>query len=209
MRRIVAFIILALIISVVFPTALGADPTGAETLHGNPDASVNFVWVLICAMLVMFMQPGFAMLEAGFTRAKNAANIMMKNMMDFCIGSLTYWIIGFGLMFGATWLGVVGTEYFFLGGDAYDVDIIKLWFFEVVFCATAATIVSGAMAERTKFISYILGSAFLSAIIYPIYGHWIWGGGWLSAGAFMTSIGGGYGALDFAGSGVVHVIGGF
>jgi len=186
-----------------------ADPTGAETLVEDPRAPVNFVWVLICGMLVMFMQPGFAMLETGFTRAKNAANIMMKNMMDLCVGALAYWAVGFALMFGVSSLGIIGTTHFLLVGEAYDVRVAELWFFEVVFCATAATIVAGAVAERIKFRTYLIYSIIISAIIYPIYGHWLWGGGWLTASTFMVDLGNGYGALDFAGSGVVHGIGGF
>jgi len=182
--------------------ALAADPSGAETLAGDPLAALNFVWVLVCAFLVMFMQAGFAMLESGFTRAKNTVNIMMKNMTDFAVGSLTYWLVGFAIMFG-TAEGVtgllIGWDGFFLAGDAYDVSTIELWFFQMVFAATAATIVSGAMAERAKFSSYVLISILVTAFIYPIYGHWIWGGGWLAE----------MGALDFAGSGVVHAVGGF
>lgn len=192
--------------------AAGADPTGAATLAENPDAPVNFTWTLLCGFLVMFMQAGFALVETGLTRAKNAANIVMKNLMDFCMGSLAYWAVGFAFMFG-TATGItglfIGFENFFLMGAAYDVSTMELWFFQLVFCATAATIVSGAMAERTKFSSYIIYSIVISALVYPIYGHWVWGGGWLNASDFMVALGGGYGALDFAGSGVVHAVGGF
>lgn len=191
---------------------MASDPAGADTLAANPNAPVNFTWVLICGFLVMSMQLGFAMLETGLTRAKNAANIMMKNLMDFCAGSLAYWAVGFALMMG-TAEGItamlVGTNGFFLLGAAYDVSTIEMWFWQMVFCATAATIVSGVMAERTKFSTYVIASIIISALIYPIYGHWIWGSGWLAASDFMKSLGGGYGALDFAGSGVVHAVGGF
>jgi Amt family ammonium transporter len=194
-------IILICFLALISPV-LGADPTGKATYEENPETAINFTWVLICGFLVMSMQAGFALLEAGLTRAKNAANIMMKNMMDFCIGALGYWAIGFALMMGtATGITglVIGLDGFFLWGDAYDVSTIELWFWQMVFCATAATIVSGAMAERTKFSTYLIASLGVTAFIYPLYGHWIWGGGWLA----------GLGALDFAGSGVVHAVGGF
>ena len=207
-KTVLAILVTLSILSVA-PISIAGDPSGAETLSEDPNAPVNFVWVLLCAFLVMFMQAGFAMVETGLTRAKNAANILMKNMMDFSAGALVYWAIGFAFMFGASSFGIIGTDMFFLGGDAYDVNTSMLWFFQMVFCATAATIVSGAMAERTKFRTYLIYSIMISAFIYPIYGHWIWGGGWLSSSTFMTNLGGGYGALDFAGSGVVHAVGGF
>jgi Amt family ammonium transporter len=208
MQHVLLVLCFLLLIAPVF----GADPAGADTLKEKPDAPVNFVWVLICGFLVMSMQGGFALLETGLTRAKNAGNIMMKNLMDFCAGSLGYWVIGFALMMG-TATGITGmffgTNGFFLAGDAYDVSTIEMWFWQMVFCATAATIVSGAMAERTKFSTYVIASVLISAFIYPIYGHWMWGGGWLATADFMKNLGGGYGALDFAGSGVVHAVGGF
>ncbi|TAJ44942.1 ammonium transporter [Methanofollis fontis] len=195
-----ALLALCVILLVVAPVA-AADPSGEATIAENPGAALDFIWVLICGFLVMFMQAGFSMVETGFTRAKNAANIMMKNMMDFSIGALSYWAIGFAIMYGTMqgmdWL--MGWSGFFLMGDAYDVTTVESWFFQMVFAATAATIVSGAVAERCKFSTYILASIAITAIIYPIYGHWIWGGGWLS----------GMGALDFAGSGVVHALGGW
>jgi Amt family ammonium transporter len=178
------------------------DPTGAKTLEENPKAALDFVWVLVCAFLVFFMQAGFAMVEAGFCRAKNVTNLMMKNTMDFVMGSLGYFAIGFAIMFGADKLGLFGTSGWFLAGDTYDVDKYKMFMFQLVFAATAATIVSGAVAERLKFSSYLVYSIVVSAVIYPIYGHWVWGGGWLSKLPF------GMGHLDFAGSGVVHLIGG-
>jgi Amt family ammonium transporter len=210
-RNLQILLLLALLGLIIVP-ALGADPNGAETLAENPYDPVNFTWVLVCGFLVFFMQAGFAMVETGLTRAKNAANIVMKNLMDFCMGSLAYWAVGFALMFGTS-AGITGLLFgfsgFFLTGEAYDVSTMELWFFQMVFAATAATIVSGAMAERTKFSSYIIYSVVISALIYPIYGHWVWGGGWLAASDFMVALGGGYGALDFAGSGVVHAVGGF
>jgi len=198
-----------MILLLLVTPAVAADPSGAATLLENPDAPVDFVWVLVCGFLVMFMQVGFAMLEAGFSRAKNVANVMMKNLMDFAVGSLAFFAIGFALMMGTDWNGIIGTDGWFLAGDAYDVSTILLWFFMLVFCATAATIVSGAIAERPKFSTYLIYSAVISAVIYPIYGHWIWGGGWLSSSDFMVNLGGGYGALDFAGSGAVHALGGY
>lgn len=179
-----------------------ADPTGAVTLRANPQAPVDYVWILVAAFLVFFMQAGFAMLEAGFCRAKNAVNLMMKNIMDFSMGSLAFMAVGFALMFGVDKWGLLGTTGWFLHGADYDVGKYLLYVFEVVFAATAATIVSGAVAERLKFKGYLIYSLFVSALIYPIYGHWVWGDGWLSKLPF------GLGHLDFAGSGVVHIIGG-
>lgn len=168
--------------------------------------ALDTVWTLVAAILVMFMQPGFAMLEAGLTRAKNAVNILMKNLMDFCFASILYWFVGFGIMFGAG-NGFLGESGFFLvdAGNTFHslswsvVPLECKYFFQLVFCATAATIVSGAMAERTKFVAYICYSIVISAIIYPIVGHWIWGGGWLAE----------MGMRDFAGSTVVHSTGGW
>jgi len=197
-----------LLIASVLPV-MAADPSGSKTLAENPEAPVDFVWVLVCGFLVMFMQAGFAMLESGFSRAKNVANVMMKNLMDFAVGSLAFFAIGFALMMGSDLHGLIGTDGWLLTGDAYDVNTIMLWFFMLVFAATAATIVSGAIAERPKFSTYMIYSAVVSAIIYPVYGHWLWGSGWLSSAEFMTTLGGGYGALDFAGSGVVHALGGY
>jgi len=166
----------------------------------------NYVWTLIAACLVFFMQAGFAMVEAGFTRAKNSINIMMKNLMDFSMGTLAFWALGFGLMFGATSTGLFGTSGFFLSDFSVDGDpwVLAFWMFQVVFAATAATIVSGAMAERTKFSGYLIYSVFVSGLIYPIFGSWAWGGlfnggGWLEALGF----------IDFAGSTVVHSVGGW
>ena len=182
------------------------------TLESNKEAidlvqtHANYLWTLVAAALVFFMQAGFAMVEAGFTRAKNAINILMKNLMDFSVGTLGFWAIGFGLMFGVSSTGWFGTSGFFLsdfswGGDPW---VLAFWMFQVVFCATAATIVSGAMAERTKFSSYLVYSVIVSAFIYPIFGSWAWGSlyqgdGWLE----------GLGFIDFAGSTVVHSMGGW
>jgi Amt family ammonium transporter len=196
-------LLLPLILMLLLPAlAFGADPTGAVTLEENPGFPVDFVWVLVCAFLVFFMQAGFAMVEAGFCRAKNVTNLMMKNLMDMAMGSLAFFAIGFAIMFGADKAGIFGTSGWFLAGNAYDVDQLKLFMFQLVFAATAATIVSGAVAERLKFSSYLIYSVVVCALIYPIYGHWVWGGGWLSSLPF------GLGHLDFAGSGVVHLVGG-
>lgn len=165
-------------------------------------SAVNTIWVLVGAALVFFMQAGFAMVEAGFTRAKNSGNIIMKNMMDFCIGTSIYWFVGFGIMFGSA-NAIFGGFDFFIHGNYRNIlpSGVSLWsfvIFQTVFCATAATIVSGAMAERTKFSSYCLYSAIISCLVYPVSGHWIWGGGWLA----------GLGFHDFAGSTAVHMVGG-
>lgn len=165
-------------------------------------SSVNTIWVLLGAALVFLMQAGFAMCEAGFTRAKNTGNILMKNLMDFCIGTPTYWILGFGLMFAGSGAIVGGLDPFVRGDYSAvlpaGVPLFAYLIFQTVFCATSATIVSGSMAERTKFISYCLYSFCISAFIYPVSGHWIWGGGWLSQLGFH----------DFAGSTAVHMVGG-
>ena len=155
------------------------------------------VWFLIGAALVFWMQAGFAMVEAGFTRAKNTGNIIMKNLMDFCIGTVTFILIGFGLLMGEDLLGFIGKPGFDLF-TAYDNFDFSSFVFNLVFCATTATIVSGAMAERTKFLSYCVYSGVISAVIYPIEAHWIWGGGWLSQLGFH----------DFAGSCAIHMVGG-
>lgn len=162
-------------------------------------SSVDTIWVLLGAALVFFMQAGFAMVETGFTRAKNAGNIIMKNTMDFALGSIVFWVLGFGLMFGTSNFGIIGTPDFFVRGDySSTIPTMAFFIFQTVFCATAATIVSGAMAERTKFISYCIYSVVISAFVYPVSGHWIWGGGWLSQLGFH----------DFAGSTAVHMVGG-
>ncbi len=169
-----------------------------ETLHGL-QIGIDNMWLLLTGFLVMFMQPGFAMVEAGFTRSKNTANILMKNLMDFAIGSLLYWAIGFTLMYGDSIAGIIGTpDLFFMSdgfGDNYA-DYADL-FFQTVFAATAATIVSGAMAERTEFMAYLIFSVVITVLIYPVSGHWTWGGGWLSQLGFH----------DFAGSSIVHSVG--
>ena len=170
-------------------TATASAETTPDTI-GELALGLNTVWMLLAAMLVFFMQPGFALVEAGFTRVKNTANILMKNFVDFMFGSLLYWFIGFGLMFGAG--GFIGMPHFF-DLSFLDSDLPKEGFlvFQTVFCATAATIVSGAMAERTKFSMYLVYTIFISVLIYPISGHWTWGGGWLmngEEGSFMMNL---------------------
>ena len=161
-------------------------------------SSVDTIWTLLGAVLVFFMQAGFAMVETGFTRAKNAGNIIMKNLMDFALGTIIFWILGFGLMFAGDGKLIGGLDMFVRGDYSSTIPSPVFLIFQTVFCATAATIVSGAMAERTKFISYCLYSVAISAVVYPISGHWIWGGGWLSQLGFH----------DFAGSTAVHMVGG-
>jgi Amt family ammonium transporter len=182
---------------------LGGFSLFAQEEIENLGFSLDVVWLFIGAILVFIMQAGFALVETGLTRAKNATNITMKNVMDFCFGAIVYWAIGWGFMYGKDALGgLIGTDQFFNSPMALDIDsgnFYKSWFFQVVFAATAATIVSGAMAERTKFKSYLIYTCFISAFIYPISGHWIWGGGWLANLGFH----------DFAGSTVVHSVGGW
>jgi len=161
-------------------------------------SSVDTIWVLIAAALVFFMQAGFAMVETGFTRAKNAGNIIMKNLMDFAIGTPVYWLIGFGIMFAGSGPLIGGIDFMVRGNYDTSIPTSVFLIFQTVFCATAATIVSGAMAERTKFSAYCVYSLIISAFIYPVSGHWVWGGGWLAQLGFH----------DFAGSTAVHMVGG-
>lgn len=169
-----------------------------ETITGL-QIGLDNMWLMIAATLVMFMQAGFALVEAGFTRSKNTANILMKNLMDYAIGSILFWVIGFSLMYGESIAGLLGIPelmYSSNGVGANYADFTNL-FFQTVFCATAATIVSGAMAERTEFKAYLIFTIVISVLIYPISGHWTWGGGWLSQLGFH----------DFAGSSIVHSVG--
>lgn len=179
-------------------------PEAVTALTDEIQTNINIVWTCIAAFLVFFMQAGFAMVEAGFTRAKNAVNILMKNLMDFSIGSLAFFLVGFGLMFGAT-NGLFGTTLFGLSGVEPGSDWNWTFLiFQTVFAATAATIVSGAMAERTRFIGYLVYSVLITLFIYPIFGSWAWGG-LLDGGGWLEKLG----FLDFAGSTVVHSVGGW
>ena len=168
-----------------------------EEIMSAVSGQVFGVWFLIGAALVFWMQAGFAMVEAGFTRAKNTGNILMKNLMDFCIGTVVFILIGFGLLLGEDIVGLIGKPGLDIFTNYAEFDYSN-FVFNLVFCATTATIVSGAMAERTKFLSYCIYSAVISAVIYPIEAHWIWGGGWLSQLGFH----------DFAGSCAIHMVGG-
>ena len=171
-----------------------AGVASAQTIEQVATAA-NEMWLVIAAALVMLMQAGFTLVEAGFTRAKNAGNIVMKNFMDFSVGGLMYWAVGFGLAYGGTSVGgMFGTGNFFFSETARASE----WLFQVVFAATAATIVSGAVAGRVKFVAYLVYTPFITGLIYPIATHWVWGGGWLAE----------LGYTDFAGSGVVHMLGG-
>ncbi|MBM3940699.1 MAG: ammonium transporter [SAR202 cluster bacterium] len=208
--RKLTLVLLALLVSLAGATAVfAADTDGEATLAGDPSADVNMAWTLTAAFLVFFMQAGFAFLGAGLIRVKHTVNYLKKSFMDFCMTGLSFWAFGFALMFGgsaiASGMGegnaLVGFSGFFLAGEAYDVTTSMFWLFEMVFAATAATIVAGMVAERMRITAYLAYSFVIGAIIYPIYGHWVWGGGWRAGLPF------GSGAIDFAGSGVVHAIG--
>jgi len=216
MRRWVIIAIMLVLLGTAFlavPAVVhAADPSGADTLNSDPSAPVNMAWTLIAGFLVWFMQLGFAFLGAGLIRAKNTVNYFTKSFMDFCIASLAFWAFGFALMFGGSQLfpgldlgnSFIGYSGFFLSGASYDVSTVMFWFFQMVFAATACTIVAGAVAERMKITAYLAYSFIIGALIYPIYGKWVWGGGWLS----NLEIAGATGVIDFAGSGVVHMVGG-
>jgi Amt family ammonium transporter len=208
-----------------------ANPTLAEVMEtvGHNKISINFVWVLITGFLVMFMQTGFAMVETGFTRAKNAAHTFSMNYMVYPIGMFGYWVCGFALQMGGvapiaalggvaplnhevgiTLFGktfeLFGARGFFLGGDVYDVGVFALFLFQMVFMDTAVTIPTGAMAERWKWSSFLVYALFMSMLVYPLFGNWVWGGGWLAD--LGANFGLGHGHVDFAGSSVVHMVGG-
>lgn len=196
---------------------------------GHNKIAINIVWTLITGFLVMFMQAGFALVETGFTRAKNAAHTMSMNFMVYAIGMLGYWICGYALQMGGVGavaalggtpplnhelvinifgkpFGLLGLKGFFLSWDSYDVGVFALFLFQMVFMDTAATIPTGAMAERWKFSSFVIFGFFMSMFVYPIFGNWVWGGGWLAN--LGTNFGLGHGHVDFAGSSVVHMVGG-
>ena len=181
-------------------TAFAADVPATDVAHLA--VALNAVWVAVAGSLVFFMQAGFAMLESGMVRAKNTVNVLMKNYTDMCFGGIAFWMVGYGLMFGSNPSGWLGVDHFFVGQD-HDVDYGVL-FFQMMFAATAATVVSGALAERVRYPSYIIGSIVITALIYPVFGSWAWGSlyagsGWLKAMGF----------IDFAGSTVVHSLGGW
>jgi len=207
MKKIPFYMILVTLVVFAMPTAVfaaSAEAITVETVKEEIQTNINIVWTCIAAFLVFFMQAGFAMVEAGFTRAKNAVNILMKNLMDFSVGTIAFFLIGFGLMFGKS-NGLFGTTLFGLGGVEPGADWNWTFLiFQTVFAATAATIVSGAMAERTKFVGYLAYSFFITLFIYPIFGSWAWGG-LLDGGGWLENLG----FLDFAGSTVVHSIGGW
>src|SRR6266851_1521358 len=212
-----------------------ADPKAGLTIAdianqvGQNRIAINFVWTLVAGFLVMFMQAGFALVETGLCRAKNANHTMMMNFMVYGFGLFAYWVMGFAIqqggsagisnlggmnplnnefklsLFGKDW-GLFGTKGFFLSGDTYDVAVMVLFLFQMVFMDTATTIVTGAAAERWKFAAFAMSTFFLGAITYPLYGNWAWGGGWLSQLGANYHLGHGY--CDFAGSGVVHAVGG-
>jgi len=207
------------------------EPTTQELADavGHANISINFVWTLVACFLVMFMQAGFALAETGFTRAKNAAHTMAMNFMCYPLGMLGFWICGFALMMGGVGavaalggtaplnsefvinlfghpFGLMGTKGFFMGSDVYDVGVYTLFLFQMVFMDTAVTIPTGAMAERWKWSSFLCFGFFMSMFVYPLFGNWVWGGGWLST--LGKEFGLGHGHVDFAGSSVVHMVGG-
>ena len=203
-RLYIVFLVLTALLTPVAVVAAPSDSSSIESIKEELQTNINIVWTCIAAFLVFFMQAGFAMVEAGFTRAKNAVNILMKNLMDFSVGTIAFFLIGFGLMFGKT-NGLFGTTLFGLSGVEPGADWNWTFLiFQTVFAATAATIVSGAMAERTKFVGYLAYSFFITLFIYPIFGSWAWGG-LLDGGGWLEKLG----FLDFAGSTVVHSIGGW
>jgi Amt family ammonium transporter len=208
-----------------------ANPTLQEVMEtvGHNKISINFVWTLIAGFLVMFMQTGFAMVETGFTRAKNAAHTFSMNYMVYPIGMFGYWVCGFAMQMGGVgalaalggtaplnseWtinlfghpFGIMGTKGFFMGGDVYDVGVYTLFLFQMCFMDTAVTIPTGAMAERWKWSSFLCFGLFMSMFVYPLFGNWVWGGGWLAQ--LGVNFGLGHGHVDFAGSSVVHMVGG-
>jgi Amt family ammonium transporter len=215
-HRVLAVLVMLALLAISFllvpAVALAADPTGGVTLAANPSMAVNMAWTLITGFLVWFMQLGFAFLGAGLIRSKNQTNYWTKSFMDFCISSIGFWAFGFALMFGGSKLfsgldngnSFIGYSGFFLTGKSYDVSTMMMWFFQMCFMATACTIVAGAVAERMKITAYLAYAFIIGAVVYPIYGKWIWGGGWLST----LQLFGATGARDFAGSSVVHMVGG-
>ena len=197
---------LALLGSCVALPALGGELGGNPTQAELAQTHLDYVWTVFAAILVFFMQAGFSLVESGFSRARNAVNIIMKNIMDASAGVLSFFVLGFGIMFGTSWAGLIGTDGFFLIGigDQQQTWAYAFWFFQAVFAATSATIVSGAVTDRIKFSGYLAFTVIMTALIYPVFGAWAWGGlfngsGWLESLGF----------IDFAGSTVVHSVGGW
>jgi Amt family ammonium transporter len=188
-----------LLVVLLFLLPLPASAADLNDINDNPSFAINTLWVLLAAFLVFFMQAGFGMVEAGLIRAKNACNILMKNLLDFCMASLGFFIFGYAIMFGGAG-PLFGTKGWFLinAESSADLPLYAFWMFQAAFCGAAATIVAGGMAERMKFPAYLIYSFLISAFVYPIIGHWVWGGGWLADLNFH----------DFAGSTVVHAVGG-
>jgi len=207
------FILISGLFGFLVQAVFAGDPSGSNTYSDSIQGlkfSVNFAWILLSAFLVFNMQAGFAFLGAGFVQKKNTLNYLAMSFMNFCVGALIFWLFGFALMFGGSKLAsglswgnsFIGYSGFLLLGDSYDVHTSVLWMFQIMFAATACTIVTGAVAERFKFHTHMIYSVFLCGMLYPIFGHWMWGKGWLQTLPF------GVGARDFAGSGVVHGMGG-
>jgi Amt family ammonium transporter len=199
-----------MLVSIIF--MIFSVPVSAQTVEENAEsianleAALTFLWLIIAGAIVFLMHAGFSLVEIGLTRTKNTANILMKNFLTICLGIVVYWIVGWGIMYGADYAGLIGLDQFFLMGA--DNALWNSWWFQMVFAATGATIVSGAMAERTDFKAYLIYTVLMVALIYPVYGHWVWSGaGILTNGFLVDAIGVAH--HDFAGSGVVHSIGGY
>lgn len=199
-----------MLVSIIF--MIFSVPVSAQTVEENAESIANletaltFLWLIIAGAIVFLMHAGFSLVEIGLTRTKNTANILMKNFLTICLGIVVYWIVGWGIMYGADYAGLIGLDQFFLMGA--DNALWNSWWFQMVFAATGATIVSGAMAERTDFKAYLIYTVLMVALIYPVYGHWVWSGaGILTNGFLVDAIGVAH--HDFAGSGVVHSIGGY
>jgi Amt family ammonium transporter len=199
MKRI-KIIVLIFLLTLTFPSLLMAAEGDPAESDATLQIAINTIWVLLAAFLVFFMQAGFGMVEAGFIRAKNTSNILTKNFLDFCMASLGFFMFGYAIMFGTgnDFLGLSGWFLIDAKSASGDVPLFAYWLFQAAFCGATATIVAGGMAERMKFPAYLIYSFIISAFIYPLVGHWIWGGGWLADLGF----------LDFAGPTVVHTVGG-
>ena len=206
MQRRILILPVSAVIAVALGLAIGTETAAAQGSIADLATAIGTAWLLITAILVLFMQLGFAYVEAGFIRSKNVVNILMKNVLDLSLGAIAYWAVGFGLVYGASEAanGFIGNGNFFLA----DFTDYPTWLFQFAFAATAATIVSGAMAERTKFHAYLVCTVVITALVYPVVTHWIWdGNGWLTA--FTDDPIGANGMVDFAGSTVVHSVGGW